>query len=266
MFWCSLIMHPHPFDIILCIITGICLSTYNLFSFIIHQTSYLKGYKWYFIHREVLVRIDKMLLNNKCEMNWPRHTMIWFCCMRMSYADSLFQAFSPLTKCRPDLGPNNHLQLLKYLINPCYSRRIYRYSSFFRKRGSLLLIHIHDIFFSDWSSVSDMARNNFLCTPFVEVLTFAILWIGLSIETEPVGICRIKSYIIKITLNVTALYFEDPALYLTSFRTIFTSAQDRKLSFQTCYEKYDIVYYLLHSRLWLETFEKKMKFEVFSFL
>ena len=47
---------------------------------------------------------------------------------------------------------------------------------------------------------------------FMEVLTFAILWIGLLIELEQVEICRIKSYIIKITLNVAALYFEDPGL------------------------------------------------------
>ena len=57
-----------------------------------------------------------------------------------------------------------------------------------------------------------MSVNSFLCTPFVEVLTFAILWIGLLIEQEPVEICRIKSYIIKSTLNVAALYFEDPSL------------------------------------------------------
>ena len=37
-----------------------------------------------------------------------------------------------------------------------------------------------------------------------------ILWIGLLIEPEPVEICRIKSYIIKCTLYVAALYFEDP--------------------------------------------------------
>ena len=58
-----------------------------------------------------------------------------------------------------------------------------------------------------------MLLNNFLCTPFVEVvLTFAILWIELLIEPEPFKIGRIKSYIIKNTLNVAALYFEDPDL------------------------------------------------------
>ena len=35
-------------------------------------------------------------------------------------------------------------------------------------------------------------------------------WIGLLIEPEAVEICRIKSYIIKSTLNVAAMYFEDP--------------------------------------------------------
>ena len=55
-----------------------------------------------------------------------------------------------------------------------------------------------------------MSLHNFLCTPFVEVLTFAILWIGLRIEPEQIDMCRIKSYIIKSTLNIAALYFEDP--------------------------------------------------------
>ena len=58
---------------------------------------------------------------------------------------AFFQAFLPLTKYRPDLGPNENLQLLKYLINPF-------------------------------------------------------------------EICRINSYIIKSTLYVVALYFEDPGL------------------------------------------------------
>ena len=68
----------------------IYLSKYNIFSFIIYQISYLKGYQCCLIHMEVLVRIRTMLLNNKCEMNWPSRTKIWFCCMRMSYADSIF--------------------------------------------------------------------------------------------------------------------------------------------------------------------------------
>ena len=55
-----------------------------------------------------------------------------------------------------------------------------------------------------------MSLHNFLCTLFVEVLTFAILCI--LIEPEPVEICRNKNYIIKKTLNVMALYFEDPGL------------------------------------------------------
>ena len=57
-----------------------------------------------------------------------------------------------------------------------------------------------------------MSLHNFLCIPFMEVLTFAILWIGLLIEPEQDEICRIKSYIIKSTLNVAVLYFEDPGL------------------------------------------------------
>ena len=66
---------------------------------------------------------------------------------------------------------------------------------------------------SDLSSVSDMSLNSvFFCTSFVEVLTFAILWIGLLIEPEPVEICRIKSYINKRMRSVVALYFEDLGL------------------------------------------------------
>ena len=176
-----------------------------------------------------------------------------------------FQTVSPLTKYRPNLGPNNYLQLLKYLMNPCHYGLIYIYSSFVRKRGKSLLIH-HNIL-SDWSSISDMSLNSFLCTPFVELLTFAILWIGLLIIPERVEICSIKSYIIKSSLNVATLYFEDPGIVfdqrLKGFRAVFTSAQDRKLSSLTCYRKYDIVYYLLHSRPWPVTFEKKS--EVFSF-
>ena len=42
------------------------------------------------------------------------------------------------------------------------------------------------------------------------MFTFAILWIELLIEQ--VEIRRIKSYIIKSTLNVPALYFEDLGL------------------------------------------------------
>ena len=40
-----------------------------------------------------------------------------------------------------------------------------------------------------------MSLNSFLGTPFVEVLTFAILLIRLLIEPEPVEIRRIKSYV-----------------------------------------------------------------------
>ena len=57
-----------------------------------------------------------------------------------------------------------------------------------------------------------MSQNNFLSTPFVDVLTYAILWIGLLIEPESVKICRFKSYIIKSTFSVGALYFKDTGL------------------------------------------------------
>ena len=52
------------------------------------------------------------------------------------------------------------------------------------------------------------------CIISYEVLTFAILWI--LIEPEQVEICKIKSYIIKSTLNVAALYFENPGLVFDS--------------------------------------------------
>ena len=52
----------------------------------------------------------------------------------------------------------------------------------------------------------------------MELRTFAILWIGLLIEPEPDGIYGIKSYIIKSTLNATALYFKD--LGLTSVEKV----------------------------------------------
>ena len=54
----------------------------------------------------------------------------------------------------------------------------------------------------------------------MEELTFTILWIRLLIEPESVEINRIKSYIIKSTLNVAALYFEDPDLVLTSVENV----------------------------------------------
>ena len=43
-----------------CFIVGVFLSNFNLNSFLIHQTSYLKGYLWYLIHQEVLGSIWKI--------------------------------------------------------------------------------------------------------------------------------------------------------------------------------------------------------------
>ena len=65
-----------------------------------------------------------------------------------------------------------------------------------------------------------MSLNNFLCTPFVEVLTVAILWIELLIEPELVEICRTKSYIIKSTLNVQPCILKTQALHLTSLEMV----------------------------------------------
>ena len=41
-------------------VVGICLSNYNLNSFLIHQASYSKGYQWYLMLREVLGSIRKI--------------------------------------------------------------------------------------------------------------------------------------------------------------------------------------------------------------
>ena len=43
-----------------CFVVGVFLSNYNLNSFLIHQTSYWKGYQWYLIHRDVLGSIWKI--------------------------------------------------------------------------------------------------------------------------------------------------------------------------------------------------------------
>ena len=51
---------PTPFGSVSCFIVGICLSDYNLNSFLIHQASYSKGYQWYLMHREVLGSIWKI--------------------------------------------------------------------------------------------------------------------------------------------------------------------------------------------------------------
>ena len=46
--------NPTPFGRVSFFVVGICLSNYNLNSFLIHETSYSKGYQCYFMHREVL--------------------------------------------------------------------------------------------------------------------------------------------------------------------------------------------------------------------
>ena len=51
---------PTPFGRVSCFVVGICLSNYNLNSFIIHQASYSKGYQWYHMHREVSGSISKI--------------------------------------------------------------------------------------------------------------------------------------------------------------------------------------------------------------
>ena len=48
---------PTLFGSVSCFVVGICLSNYNLNSFLIHQASYSKGYQRFLMHREVLVSI-----------------------------------------------------------------------------------------------------------------------------------------------------------------------------------------------------------------
>ena len=51
---------PSPFGSVSCFVVEVCLSNYNLNSFLIHQASYSKGYQWSLIHREVLESIGKI--------------------------------------------------------------------------------------------------------------------------------------------------------------------------------------------------------------
>ena len=49
-----------PFGSISRFVVEVCLSNYNLNSFLIHQASNSKGYQWYIMHREVLGSIWKI--------------------------------------------------------------------------------------------------------------------------------------------------------------------------------------------------------------
>ena len=51
---------PTPFGSISCFVAGVCLSNYNLNSFLIHQASFSKGCQWYLMRREVLGSIWKI--------------------------------------------------------------------------------------------------------------------------------------------------------------------------------------------------------------
>ena len=51
---------PTPFSSVSCFVVGICLSNYNLISFLIHQASYSKEYQRYLMHRENLGSIWKI--------------------------------------------------------------------------------------------------------------------------------------------------------------------------------------------------------------
>ena len=63
MFRWSQILQPlqeYSFDSVSFFVVGICLSNYNLNSFLIHQASYSKWYQWYLVHKEVLRSICKI--------------------------------------------------------------------------------------------------------------------------------------------------------------------------------------------------------------
>ena len=72
---------PTPFVSVFCYVVGICLSNYNLNSFLIHQASYQKGYQWYLMHREVLgsiwkigrypIKVSEVLSATGLLLNWP---------------------------------------------------------------------------------------------------------------------------------------------------------------------------------------------------
>ena len=49
-----------PFGTVSCFVVGICLSYYNLSSFLIHQASYSNGCQKYLMHREILGSIWKI--------------------------------------------------------------------------------------------------------------------------------------------------------------------------------------------------------------
>ena len=51
---------PAPFGRISGFVMGVYLSNYKFYLFLIYQTSYLKGYQWYLIRREVLGSIWKI--------------------------------------------------------------------------------------------------------------------------------------------------------------------------------------------------------------
>ena len=51
---------PSPFGSVSSFVVEVCLSNYNLNSFLIHQASDSKGYQWSLMHREVLGSIWKI--------------------------------------------------------------------------------------------------------------------------------------------------------------------------------------------------------------
>ena len=51
---------PTPFGSVSCFVAGVCLSNYNLNTFLIHQAFFSKGCQWYLMHREVLGSIWKI--------------------------------------------------------------------------------------------------------------------------------------------------------------------------------------------------------------
>ena len=93
---------PTPFGSVSCFVVGICLSNYNLNSFLIHQASYSKWYQWFLMHREVLgsiwkkgrypIKASEVLSNNKRQTNSadPQTAYNLISVFTVSYSDQFY--------------------------------------------------------------------------------------------------------------------------------------------------------------------------------
>ena len=65
-----------------------------------------------------------------------------------------------------------------------------------------------------------MSLNNFLCTPFVEVLTFAILWIGHRLNQNRLRFAESRAILSRVHLMLRPCILMTRALYLTSVEKV----------------------------------------------